>query len=134
MALPKSSGGSAELLFAGARHQMSAKMTPTLLKASSQKGAAIPSVPMMIPPSAGPIARLTLMPTLLAATADGKSGFGTSLATTDCRAGAVMAEPTVTTKLNSSKLTGVIRCSHTSAANAAETTVIVDSPTSKKRR
>ncbi len=75
-------------------------MTPMLLKASSQKGAAIPSAPTMTPPSAGPIARLTLMPTLLAATADGKSGFGTSLATTDCHAGAVMAEPTVTTKLN----------------------------------
>src|ERR1700689_4280533 len=106
---------------------MRAATTPILLKASSQKGAAMPSTPTMTPPSAGPIARLTLMPTLLAATADGRSGFGTSLATTDCQAGAVMAEPTATTKLNTSKLVGVIRCSHTSAANAAETTVIADS-------
>ena len=109
-------------------------MTPILLKASSQKGAAMPNIPMMTPPSAGPIARLTLMPTLLAATADGKSGFGTSFATTACQAGAVIAEPTVTTKLNNSKVTGVIRCSHTRAANAAETRVMVDSPTIRKRR
>ena len=109
MALPNGSGGRGEPLFFGARHQMRAAMTPILLKASNQNGAAMPSAPTMTPPSAGPIARLTLMPTLLAATADGKSGFGTSLATTDCQAGAVMAEPTVTTKLNSSKLAGVIR-------------------------
>ena len=84
-------------------------MTPTLLKASSQNGAAIPSAPTRTPPIAGPIARLTLMPTLLAATAEGKSALGTSCATTDCQAGAVMAEPTVTMKLNTSKLPGVIR-------------------------
>jgi hypothetical protein len=72
------------------------------------------------------------MPTLLAVTVDGKTGFGTSSATTDCQAGAVIAEPTVTTKLNSSKLAGAIRFSHTSAANATETTVIVDSQTIKK--
>src|SRR5580693_5330578 len=101
MALPKGSGGNADALLVGARHHMRAAMTPTLLKASSQKGAAMPSAAMMTPPSAGPIARLTLMPTLLAATADGKSAFGTSLATTDCHAGAVMAEPTDTMKLNS---------------------------------
>ena len=71
MAPPKGSGGRAEALLAGARHQIRAAMTPTLLKASSQKGAAMPRAPTMTPPSAGPIARLTLMPTLLAATADG---------------------------------------------------------------
>src|SRR5277367_829683 len=122
------------MLFVGARHHKSAAMTPKLLKASSQKGAAMPTVPTMTPPSAGPIARLMLIPTLLAATADGKSAFGTRLATTDCQAGAVIAVPIATAKLNTSKLAGVIRFTHTSAANAAEMTAIVDSPTIRKRR
>src|SRR5258708_40144777 len=104
MALPKDSGGREEPLFLGARHHMRAAMTPMLLKASSQKGAAIPSAPTMMPPSAGPIARLTLIPTLLAATAPDKSCFGTSLVTTDCQAGAVIAEPIVTTKLNPNRV------------------------------
>lgn len=109
-------------------------MTPMLLTASSQKGAAIPSAPTMMPPSAGPIARLTLIPTLLAATAPGRSCLGTSLETTDCQAGAVIAEPTVTTKLNTNRVTGVIRCSHTNAANAIEVIVMADSPKIRKRR
>src|ERR1700733_11940568 len=109
MALPKGSGGNVDALLDGARHHIRAAMTPTLLKASSQKGAAMPNAPTMMPPRAGPIARLTLMPTLFAATADGKSGFGTSLVTTACQGGAVMAEPTATRKLKNSKLIGVIR-------------------------
>jgi len=88
---------------------MRAAITPMLLKASSQKGAAMPSDPIRMPPSAGPIARLTLIPTLLAATAPGKACLGTSLATTDCQAGAVIADPIVTTKLNINRVPGVIK-------------------------
>jgi hypothetical protein len=107
---------------------MRAAITPMLLNASSQNGTAIPSAPTRTPPSAGPTARLTLMPTLFAATAADKSSFGTSRDTTAAHAGAVIAEPTVTMKVNSRRVTGVTRCSHTSAANAAEVMVIADSP------
>src|ERR1700722_2146213 len=105
-ALPKVSGGRGVPLRRGGRHHTRAAMTPILLKASNQNGAAIPSAPTMIPPSAGPTARLTLMPTLFAATAEGRSGFGTSSETTACQAGAVTAEPTVTMKLISRRLFG----------------------------
>jgi hypothetical protein len=109
MALPKRSGGSGvPLLFFGKRHRTRATMTPKLLNALSQNGAAIPIAPTRRPPIAGPTARLTLMPTLFAATAAGKSGFGTSSGTTACHPGAVMAEPTVTMKLNTNRLTGVM--------------------------
>ena len=54
-------------------------MTPTLLNALSQNGAAIPSAPTRMPPSAGPTARLTLMPTLFAATAADRSDLGHEL-------------------------------------------------------
>ncbi len=53
-------------------------MTPMLLNALSQNGAAIPAAPAMTPPSAGPTARLTLMPRLFAATAEDRSDLGTS--------------------------------------------------------
>src|ERR1700676_1176362 len=110
MALPRDSGGRRAALFFGARHHRSAAMTPTLLNASSQNGAAIPNAPTSTPPRAGPMARLTLTPTLLAATAGDRSDFGTSCDTTACQAGAVTAEPTVTMKLNTSRLPGVMRC------------------------
>ncbi len=38
----------------GDRHPMSAAMTPTLLKALNQNGAAMPSPAAMTPPKAGP--------------------------------------------------------------------------------
>ncbi len=45
-----------------------------------------------------------------------------------------MAEPTVTMKLNSNRLFGVIRCSQTSTANAAEVIMIANSPQIRNRR
>lgn len=78
MALPKDSGGSGVRLLLGGCHPMRAAMTPTLLNALSQNGAAIPIAPTRMPPIAGPTARLTLMPTLFAATAAGRSAFDTS--------------------------------------------------------
>ncbi len=68
-------------------------MTPKLLSAFSQNGAALPNAPMMTPPSAGPIARPMLTPTPLLATAAARSRLGTRLGTTDCHAGAVNAAP-----------------------------------------
>src|ERR1700675_1789393 len=100
MALPRLSGGRRAALFFGARHHTSAAMTPALLNALSQNGAAIPKAPIRAPPNAGAMARLTLMPTLFAATAGDKSDPGTSWGTTACQAGAVMAEPKGTMKLS----------------------------------
>src|SRR5271165_3591295 len=134
MALPRVSGGRGAALFLGGRHHSSVAMTPALLNALSQKGAAIPNALIRTPPSAGPIARLTLMPTLFAATAGDKSDFGTSWGTTACHAGAVRAEPTVTMKLKISRLIGEMRCSQTSTANTVELMSIEVSPKIKKRR
>ena len=109
-------------------------MTPTLLTALNQKGAAMPSATTISPPSAGPTARLTLMPTLFAAMAPGSSGFGTSCGTTACHAGAVTAHATVTMKVKHSRLPGVMRCSQTRTAKAVEVTVTAISPMIRNTR
>jgi hypothetical protein len=134
MAWPNLSGGRRGPLFFGGRQRISAPMTPTLLNAFTQKGAAMPNATTIRPPSAGPTARLTLIPTLFAAMALGSSGRGTSCGTTACHAGAVAALATVTMKLNTSRLQGVMRCSHTSAANAIDVTATAVSPMIKNRR
>jgi hypothetical protein len=54
-----------------------------LLTALIQNGAAIPKPAVINPPSAGPTARLTLMPALFIATAAGRSSRGTSCGTID---------------------------------------------------
>jgi len=83
---------------------------------------------------AGPTARLTLTPTLFAATASGRSCLGTSWGTIDCHAGAVSAAPVSTRKVKNSNLPGVTRSSQTSAASAVELTVMKDSTTISRRR
>jgi hypothetical protein len=75
----------------GDRHHTSAAMMPMLLMALSQNGMAMPDAAMISPPSAGPTARLMLMPTLLAATAGGRLCRGTRPGTMACHAGAVSA-------------------------------------------
>ena len=66
-------------------------MTPRLLTALNQNGAAIPSGATITPPKAGPTARLRLTPTLLAAIAGLRSDLGTNCGTTACQAGNVSA-------------------------------------------
>src|SRR5580700_351435 len=95
-ALAKCSGGRCGAGLGAGRHHSRPAMTPTLLKASSQKGTAMPNVSMIAPPAAGPTARLTLIPTLLSATAAGRAAVGTNWLTTACHAGAVAADPTLT--------------------------------------
>src|SRR5258708_7659064 len=92
MALRRRSAGSCRLRDVGARHHHKAAMTPKLLRAFAQKGVAIPPPAVMIPPNAGPMARLILIPTLLAVTAGDNSLRGTSCGTTACQAGATRAE------------------------------------------
>jgi hypothetical protein len=64
--------------FCGGFHHISAPIIPRLLMALSQNGAAMPHVHTMMPANAEPTARLTLTPTLLAATAGWRSRLGTS--------------------------------------------------------
>src|SRR5512136_2542502 len=109
MALAKRSAGTVRVRPGGGRHHFKAPMTPRLLKALIQKGAAMPRAAVMTPPNAGPTARLILMPTLLAVTATGKSALGTSWGTTDCQAGATAAEAAPIRKANNNKLLGVTR-------------------------
>src|ERR1700677_429534 len=134
MACPNPSGGRRGPLFFGGRQRTSAAMTPTLLTALNQNGAAIPRATTMKPPSAGPTARLTLIPTLFRATALGSSGLGTSCGTTACQAGAVTALATVTMKVNTMRLVGGMKSSHTSTANAAPVMVTAVSPMIRNRR
>src|SRR3984957_14128110 len=105
-----------------------------LLTALTQTGAPSPNDTTNRPPSAGPSARLILMPTLFAATAACNSGLGTNCVTIACQAGAVNAEPIDTRKLKISKLVGPVRCSQKGTANAIEAAVYAVSPAIRKRR
>ena len=98
-------------------------MTARLLTALNQNGAAIPILATITPPNAGPTARLTLTPTLFAATAGLRSCFGTSCGTMDCQTGAVNAAPTPMRNVNSKRLPGVAAPNQTMAANTAATVV-----------
>jgi hypothetical protein len=102
---------------------MRATITPILLNASSQNGAAIPNPPMRRPPSAGPMARLTLIPTLFAATAYHHLPGG-------CRDRGAYRDD----ESEQQQVAGRDEVQPTSAANAIETMVIEDSPTIKNRR
>ena len=102
-------------------------MTPRLLIALTQKGAAIPKSPMMLPASAGPTARLMLTPTLLAATAGMRSCAGTSSGTIACQAGAVSAPPAPIRNIKSKSRVGVTWPNPTRAANIADTSVVAPS-------
>ena len=84
--------------------------------ALSQNGATMPKAEIIAPPSAGPIAREMLTPTLLAAMAAERSSLGTSCGTTACQAGEVNAPAAPSTSVNNNKLTGVARPSATIAA------------------
>src|SRR5580658_5792235 len=112
-ALLKRSGGRVSAFTLGSRHPTNAPMTPRLLRALVTNGAAIPSGPMIVPASAGPIARLKLKPMLFADTAPGSSSLGTRLGTTACHAGEVNAPQTLTRNMNHRSETGVTQLNHT---------------------
>src|SRR5258706_15620685 len=88
IAAKKRSAGSCFACGGGPRHQASAPTLARLLAALIQNGAATPAAVVITPPSAGPIARLMLMPTLLAATACASSSRGTRSGTIDWYGGA----------------------------------------------
>src|SRR3954467_8225887 len=91
------------------RHANSAPTTPMLLKPFTQNGAERPRLAATTPPSAGPIARLMLIPMLLAAIAAGRSALGTSWGTTTSHAGQVNATAVLLSAVNRSRLNGVAR-------------------------
>src|SRR5947209_3243745 len=134
MALIKRSAGNRPARFCGERHHTSAPTVPILLIALSQNGAASPNPAMITPPSAGPTARLILMPTLLAATAGASSGLETSKGTIDCQAGAVSDAPVPIKNMNSNTRPGVARWSQTIAPNKADKIVMAVSTTIINRR
>ena len=80
------------------------------------------------------MARLMLIPTLLAATAAGRISRGTSDGTIDCQGGAVIALAAPITNMKSNSVTGVTRSNVTSAANIADATAVATSTTIRKRR
>src|SRR5258708_5064986 len=118
----------------GGRHQTSAPTTARLPIVLSQNGAAIPRVAMTAPPSAGPMARLMLKPTLFKVTAGARSALGTSSGTTACQAGAMSTLPTPIKNVNSSSNDGVTRSSHTRADRPAQITDVAISTTMSSRR
>ena len=134
IALNNRSAGSACSGFAGGRHQKITAITPRLLTASNQNGAAIPKARMTMPARAGPMTRLMLTPTLFAAEADESAGFGTSCGPIACQAGVSSAPRIPTRKMKSSSTLGVTTCSVTSNANRAEKAVVRISRVRMKRR
>src|SRR5579871_2831745 len=86
------------------RHHNNAPITARLEIALIQNGETMPSAAIATPPSAGPIAREILMPTLLAATAEVKSSLGTNCGTIDCHAGSANAPAAPMRNVKSSKL------------------------------
>src|ERR1700722_5551946 len=127
MAFVNRSSGRWLVVVRGARHHRSAPMTPRLLIALIQNGAARPTSPMIVPARAGPTARLILMPTLLAATAGMRSLAGTKSGTIACQAGAVSAPPTPIRNIKNKSTIGVTWPKPTKAANIAETSVVAPS-------
>src|ERR1700739_2199702 len=67
------------------RHHHRASTAPRLLMALSQKGAATPKPAITPPPSAGPMARLILKPTLFAEIAEERPPLGTSCGSIACQ-------------------------------------------------
>src|SRR3954451_21752374 len=118
MALPNRSTGSALIGSVVGFHDKSTAMTPRLLKALIQNGAATPRTVAAPPPRADPTARLTFMPALFAAIAEDKSLLGTSCGTTACQAGDVSVTAVLLRKVNTKMLVGFTRSSHTIAANS----------------
>ena len=82
----------------------------------AKNGATMPNAEIITPPSAGPRAREMFTPTLLAAMPADKSSLDTSNGTTACQAGVVSAPAALISNVNSSRLPGVAKPSHTIAA------------------
>src|SRR5271167_2058558 len=116
MAWPnRSAGNKVPPRAAGFHHSNEATMA-RLDAALIQNGATMPYAVIVTPPSAGPSARETLTPTLLAAIAGGRSSLGTSCGTTACQAGTVSAPAAPMTNVDTSRLTGVARPRPTTTA------------------
>src|SRR4051812_8776994 len=134
IALPSRSIGSVLCPCLRGCHVSNAAMTPRLLKAFTQNGADRPRLLAITPPSAGPIARLTLIPMLFAAMAGPNSALGTSCGTTACQAGEVKATAALLTNVNASRLSGLTAFAQTRTAKIAPVIVMLTSPTRRNRR
>src|SRR5450432_4279718 len=108
-ALVNRSAGRVSPALRGGRHQINAATMPKLLTQKTQNGTEIPQAAIASPPSAGPMARLRLKPTLLAATAAPRSSRGTSNGAIDCQAGALSAPPTPSRNVEPSNAAGEAR-------------------------
>ena len=128
------SRGKLALLRAGLRQRNNAPMTPALLKASIQKGGPNPNALTRNPPSAGPTARLMLIPRLFKATAPGNSGLGTNCETTVCHAGRDTALPALVRAVMMRRLVGVMRWLETRIANTAVEAMMASSAVINSRR
>jgi len=89
-------------------HQINTPMTKAKLIALSRNGAQSPTTAMTNPPTAGPMARLTFMPTEFKAMACRSSDRGTSCGTMAYQAGAMKAAPVPMAKVNINKSQGFI--------------------------
>src|ERR1700709_2434511 len=90
----------------GVFQRRSASSTPTLLIALTQNGSGRPTPVIIIPPRAGPTARLTFTPMLFAAIAALRADLGTSCGTTACHAGAVKATAVLQRNVRTTTLVG----------------------------
>ncbi len=86
------------------------------------------------PPSAGPIARLTLKLVLLMAIALSRSRLGTRIGVISSHAGAAIAPPTPSRKVVDRRIVGVAQCNETMAAKTTEIAITATwAPISRRR-
>src|SRR5581483_9578664 len=115
-AAAKRSAGSLRGGSRGGRHQESAPKVASVLAALTKNGTAMPALAVSTPPNAGPTARLRLVPALSAATAEGRSAFGTRSGTIACHAGASSAVPVSRRNTKKRRFQGVTHPYHTTKA------------------
>ncbi len=94
----------------------------------------MPNAAIVNPPSAGPIARLTLELVLLIATALSRSSLATSIGVTSNHVGAASAPAAPRAKVVASRAAGVARRKDTTAAKAIEIALTASCAPSKRRR
>jgi hypothetical protein len=117
------------------RQRNSTTSTPRKEAALRQKLAPGPTVAIRRPPMAGPMARATLKPTLLSATAAGSRSGPTSSETLACHDGELRAEPRPIAKVRSSSVQASTRSSSVSAPSvAAAASIQACVATSSRRR
>src|SRR5690606_8393011 len=108
IALRKSSRGSSDLTQSG-RHFASTHIRGMYETVLITKARVAPTLATIVPPTAGPMLRVTLKPMLFRITAAGRVSRGTVSRTLACQEGLFAAAPVPIRKVSASSVQGVIQ-------------------------